>query len=237
MMSAMGTSKSDADEHIVEAHLARWEQETHPDLARVYRDCSIEDVVRPYVAITREVGTGAGELAAAVGEALGWPVINRRVINLIALSEAYRTRLAGCLESWAADAVAKRVAELACPNDYGRWLSEVLLGISTRTRLVVLGRGAGFILPRKAGLSVRLTAPLAYRAARLAAGGDLDLAEARAQVRRIDEERRTFTRDEFGVEIDQIDLYDLVIDREEFTIERMTEQVLHAVEAKLGAEL
>lgn len=236
MTTATESTQPDADEELVERYIAKWEQETHPDLAGVYRDCSIDDVIRPYIAITREVGTGAAELAATVGETLGWPVINRRLVNLIALNDSYRERLTGSLESWAADAVAKRVAEIACGDDYGRWVAQVLLGISTRTELVILGRGATFIFPRKAGLSVRLTAPVAYRAARVASSGDLDLGEARAQVRRIDEERKSFVRAQFGVDIDDISLYDLVIDREEFTIERIAEQVLHAVKAKIGAE-
>ena len=93
MTTATESTQPDADEELVERYIAKWEQETHPDLAGVYRDCSIDDVIRPYIAITREVGTGAAELAATVGKTLGWPVINRRLVNLIALNESYRERL------------------------------------------------------------------------------------------------------------------------------------------------
>jgi len=234
MTASLEIEPPGSDQAIIEHYLTEWEHQAHALPAAIHGECTIDEVTRPYVAIAREVGTGAAELAAAVGGAFGWPVINRRLTNTIALNETLRERLLRSLEPWTAHAVTQRVADLHCGDDYGRWVSEVILSIAARTPLVALGRGATFILPRRSGLRVRLTAPAHYRAARLAATGDLDLADAEAQIRRIDDERRTFARTQFGVNIDDVSRYDLVIDREEFTMEQIIEQVVHAVTAKTG---
>ena len=75
----------------------------------------------------------------------------------------------------------------------------------------MIGRGAGFILPRQTTLNVRLVAPLAERVAYMSQWLRLTEEEAAEKVRQRDAGRAQFLGTHFSSEPDDVHHYDLVL--------------------------
>ena len=73
-------------------------------------------------------------------------------------------------------------------------LAKLVEAIGRAGESVIVGRGAGFLLPRESTLSVRIIAPLKARAARLAERMGVSVRTARRAARDLDRRRAQFDR-------------------------------------------
>ncbi len=120
------------------------------------------------IAVSREAGTNAAAVARSVGERLGWAVYDQELVDHIAADMGVRTNLVEsvdekhqswlleCLESFSSD---RSVTESA----YVVHLVETILSLGAHGECVIVGRGAGHVLPEANTLRVRLVAPLEDR--------------------------------------------------------------------------
>src|SRR5205807_8686797 len=100
---------------------------------------------------------------------------------------------------------------------------------------IVVGRGAGFILPRAETLSVRIIAPLKARAQRLAERMGVSARTARRAARDLDRRSLRFARVMYHVDAADPHHYDLVLDSHSLGLTISTEVIVRAVEAGLPA--
>jgi cytidylate kinase len=96
---------------------------------------------------------------------------------------------------------------------------------------VLVGRGAGFMLPRETTLSVRIIAPLRVRALRLAERMGVSVRTARRAARDLDRRRTQFDRTMHRMVSGDPHNYDLVIDSHSMGLDIATEVIVRAVEA------
>ncbi len=180
------------------------------------------------VTISREYGAGASDLARRLGERLGWRVIDSQIpaavatrlgIPLDALGE-WDEHAPGLLESIGHALVlgspeilldssvtsrpdARRVANVT--SDYLRAEAET-------PRAVIVGHGAQALFASRAGtLHLRLVAPLAVRAKRVAARRGCSEQHAMEICRRVDADRMHYVKDFHGRDVRDPLLYDLQI--------------------------
>lgn len=106
-------------------------------------------------------------------------------------------------------------------------LSSIIYELASRGNAVFLGRGS-FILLRefKCGLHIRVTASLEKRIQNLVEGGFVREAAIKA-IHRSDHERSAFLRFAFGVDWENPELYDLVLNMDHLTVDLATDTVLH----------
>lgn len=192
--------------------------------------------VEPFVTLSRAVGLPGFELATALHERLKWPIFNRDVLQVMAGDDEYRHRIYKELDQrdvgWLEDFLRSVTQGRFSKEDYFHRLSETIVSLARKGRVIFLGRGADLILPRGVGLRVRITAPLEYCVDRFAAEKNLTPADARRRIAEIERERRSFLQAHFPADMDSESRHDLVINMEHFDLKQIVALVLAAMEAR-----
>jgi cytidylate kinase len=180
------------------------------------------------ITLSREYGAGASELAALLGERLGWRVLDAEIANTVAA----RLRIPGdSLVEW--DEHAPRLLEsigqsllLGNPQvlidpayagrpqarDVAAVTRSVLLDAAATPPLIVVGHGAQVIFgDRPRTLHLRLVAPIAERALRVMARRSVTQQEAIAIAQHVDRDRMHYVQQFLGRDVRDPGLYALVI--------------------------
>jgi hypothetical protein len=196
----------------------------------------------PYLLISREKGAGGSAVGQLAGMRLGWQVFDKEIVDAIAQEAHVRRELIESLDERDRATIQDAVVQLLHPQPietagYLAHLREIVLTLGHQGDVVIVGRGAEYILPSQFGLRVRMVAPVEVRVRRIASEEDLSLKAARAEVERSDRERRALARRHFQQDISDPLNQDLTINTAELTVEAATEVVLAAVQRKLAVRL
>lgn len=187
-----------------------------------------------YLTISREAGAGGGNIAQLVGQELGWEVLDKNLLDRVAerfrLSRAMLEQVDETPSSWVYDVLGTWMDRKIITHDkYVVHLARVVLAAVRRGNVVLVGRGAQFVLPREKGLAVRIIAPQKYRAEQIMRREGLDRAEACRLIEETDRGRREFVLRYFHQHIDDPHLYDLVINVERIGPAAAVQQIVAAV--------
>ncbi len=189
--------------------------------------------VHPFVTISRPVAAGGGELAAALGERLGWQVFDRELLYEMAGDDRLRESMYRTLDerdlSWVEEACRSLVEGGMHLNDYFRRLTETVLCLSRRGPGVFLGRACDLILPRDCGLRVRLALSPQCCLRNYMESHDLRPRQAQRKLEQLERERADFVRHHFRADPDDVSRYDLVINGVTFGPEAMVELIVAAM--------
>ncbi len=187
--------------------------------------------VHPYIAISREAGTGGGALAQSLHQLLGWDVLGRELLDGIA--ERYEESLAMLQAvdesgpNWLAEVFGKWLDHhLVTPSQYVRQLGHIMLASARARGCIFIGRGSQVLLPAKCGISVRLVAPLELRISQIMEIRGLGREQAKALIAETDGRRRDFLARQFGHDIDDPSLYDLIFNRRSLDIGSIAEIIV-----------
>ena len=196
----------------------------------------------PYLLFSREKGAGGAAVAQLAGRRLGWQVFNNELVDAIAKKADVRRELIESLDERDQATILKTAARLLRPrpidkSGYRAHLQEILLTLGHQGDVVIVGRGAHYVLPSQFGLRVRMVAPVEVRAQRIASRENLSLKAARSEIERSDRERARLASRDFGQSAADPLNYDLTINTAEFTLEAATELVLTALQRKLAVKL
>ena len=189
---------------------------------------------RTYVAISREAGTDAGEVARLLGQKLGWEVLDRTLLDRVAerLHEP-RTMLDLVDEThsnWAYDVLGAWMdGQIVTHEKYVACLTRVIRAAGRRGNVIFVGRGAQFLLPPKTGLAVRLVASEKFRVAKIIERQSLSEPEARRFMLKTDRDRRQFVGRYFHHDVSDPHLYDLVLNVERLGPAATAEQIVAAL--------
>lgn len=175
--------------------------------------------IGPYVSISREAGAGGEELARLLGQKLNWEVLDKELVDQVAehfrLSRPMLELVDETKSTWVHDVLGPWVdPKLISHEKYVVDLGRVIVAAARRGHVVFVGRGAQFILPSNAGLSVRLIASEKFRVERMAMLMDSTPEQARRLVTQIEEDRREFVKRFFHRDVADPHLYDFVINVE-----------------------
>jgi hypothetical protein len=187
-----------------------------------------------YICISREEGTGGSQIAQLVGQELGWEVLDKNLLDRVA--ERFRCSR-GMLElvdekqgNWVYDVLGTWMDRKIITHDkYMAHLGRVLLAAVRHGNVVLVGRGAQFLLPREKGLAVRIIAPKKYRVEQIVQREGLSRADACRLMEARDRGRREFVRRYFHQDIDDPHLYDLVLNVERLGPAAAVQQIVAAI--------
>jgi cytidylate kinase len=187
------------------------------------------------ICISREAGAGAGAIARLVGQRLGWKVYDQEFIEAIAHRMEVSVDEVRALDELAPSVVQDWLLPLreeyyAPQEAYLDHLAKLVEAIGRAGESILVGRGAGFLLPRETTLSVRIVAPVRVRAARLAERMGVSVRTARRAARDLDRRRVHFERTMYRVSALDPHNYDLVMDSQSLGLEIAAELIAHAVE-------
>lgn len=193
----------------------------------------------PCLLISRQRGSGGDRIAQIAGERLGWHVFDRQLVDGVASRAHVRQQLILSLDERARTAFEDAFRSAFEPDDIGSenyvlYLKQVVLALGHQGDVVLVGRGAQYMLPVECGLRVRLMAPAEWRAGRIASQSGLSLPEARKEVAQSDANQAAFIRQYFHRDTSDPLNYDAIINMAEVGIEGAADLVLLALEKKLG---
>jgi cytidylate kinase len=189
------------------------------------------------VAISREAGARGGSIAAAVGRLLGWQVYTQEMLDFLAHDETARAEFLAdtpaSARMWADTELARltQARELRVGSDAAA-LARFVLVLAARGDAVVVGRGAGFLLPAASAVHVRIVAPVEQRVAYLGQRLRLTGPEAAAEVESRDRRRGAFLAALTDRDPTDPTVYDLCLNSARLGLDACAELIAQAVRAK-----
>ena len=194
----------------------------------------LADRLGRYLCISREAGAGGSDIAQLVGQELGWEVLDKNLVDRVAerfqLSRTMLEQVDETPSSWIWDVLGTWMDHKIITHDkYVARLGRVVLAAVRHGNVVLVGRGAQFLLPREKGLAVRIIAPLKYRIAEIVRREGLSQTDASRVIEETDLGRRDFVLSYFQKDIDDPHLYDLVINVEQIGPAAAVEQIVAVV--------
>ncbi|HET8655734.1 MAG TPA: cytidylate kinase-like family protein [Longimicrobiaceae bacterium] len=201
------------------------------------------------VTISREYGSGGGDIAQALGRAMGWRVIDRALIEEVARMLQHPVEDLSVLDEHVGGIVermgsvfARGVPEYSfdvpfpAPDVIAQVEHSVLRDAVNALPFVAVGHGAQCIFhDRPDALRIRVGGPFEERAARVAERMGISLREAQTETRRIDVERHRYLKHHFRCEWTDPSLYDLQIDTGGIGIDEAVELIAGLVRRRASA--
>ncbi len=192
---------------------------------------SPQQLIHPYIAISRKAGVDAGEMAKTLAQKLGWKTLDRELLDYMA--EHYQwSRVAldyvdERTASWFHDTFGKWLdQQMVSQAEYVSRLGKIVLLAAQHESHVFVGRGAQFILPRDLGLTVRMIAPLKQRINRVMERQQCSRQVAEKFISETDAGRADFVRRYFQRDVADPRLYDVVLNLEHTSREAAVDLIL-----------
>jgi cytidylate kinase len=192
------------------------------------------------IAISREAGARGATIAKRAGEKLGWEVYSQDMLEYGAQSASLRQDVLDKLPPTAVEWIDEQLQQLLeqpnmshNPNIVD--LARLVLSLGAQGNVILLGRGAGFLLPKRSTLHVRLIAPLQDRIAYMSQWLRLTEEEAADQVHKRDHRRTDYLATHFHRKPNDVHVYDMILNTSMFGEDRSADLVAAAAKAKMSA--
>jgi cytidylate kinase len=203
------------------------------------------------VTVSREYGSGGGEVAARLAQRLGWRLVDHEVVVRVAQELGVSEGEAEAHDEYAQDLTSRLLQSLsviqptapvavaaALTTDsraYHEARCRIVEEAVTRGQVVIVGRGAQVLLAsRRDVLHVRIVAPLEQRIAYVMRREGLDRAAAQARVQMKDRDRIRFLQTEHHQHPADAHLYDIVLNTGVLDLESVLDLLDIALEQKAG---
>jgi len=190
--------------------------------------------VGPCLLVSRELGAGGSQIAMEAAQRLGWEHLDKEIIKKLASQYGTPRVVLDAVDEkkvgWVADILNGWVeghgfSQLSYVNRLG-----CLFNLAAKHgNVVIVGRGAKFLLPKAAGFSVRIIAPLEFRIEQVILRHGVTAHEARRLVERSDADRKAFIKTFFHHDVSDPHSHDLVINVHLVTSDFAVELICDAV--------
>jgi cytidylate kinase len=168
------------------------------------------------VAISRETGARGGSIAKRLSKKLGWSYYDQELLHYLAsgsrLEDEIVTQLSPEAREWIGEQFAQLKSEnrlLKDPKEQD--IAQVILAIAAKGKAVILGRGAGALLPAYCVLHVRIMAPLEDRVAWIRQINRLSKEQALEYIQKQDKQRAGMLDAHFRKSSRDLVPYDLML--------------------------
>jgi cytidylate kinase len=186
------------------------------------------------ITLSREAGAGGSLVARSVGVRLGWPVYDHELLQRIAQEMGHRATLLESVDerqvSWLRSFLESfSSARAVSDSGFVRHLVEVILALGAQGECILVGRGAGQILPPETTLRVRLVGPVRERIAAVSRRRGISREEAARYVETTDRERVRFVADHFHKDATDPRNYDLVLNSSRLALLECTNLIVETL--------
>jgi cytidylate kinase len=201
------------------------------------------------VTISREYGSGGGEIAARLAKRLGWQLIDHAIVERVANeigtstqeAEAHDEHAEGVLATalnslfylYPATMVSTPPEAFLSDEDYRDALNRVVRAAATRGHVVIVGRASQVLLAHQRDiLHVRIVATFEQRVAYVMRREGLDQAAAQSRIRAKDHNRARYLEKEYHCRPQDAHLYDLVLNTSSLDLESAVEVIYLTLQEK-----
>jgi len=201
------------------------------------------------ITLSREYGSGGGEIAKRLAARLGWQLIDHEIVAQIARELNISEKEAENYDEHGDKAVSllldsMRAAQPAMfatspalsragGKAYHGAMEHLIEAAIVTGHAVIVGRGAQIVLgERRDALHVRVIAPLEQRVIYVMQRENREQAEARARIQLKDRDRSHYLQSEYRHHPDEAHLYDLLINTDTLDLDSAVDIILLALERK-----
>jgi cytidylate kinase len=189
------------------------------------------------IAISREAGARGGTVARRVGKRLGWQVYTQELLEFLCANDVARQSVLADVPADAAGWVTAQLDRMKRdrgidPDAEGSDMPRLILSLAARGQAILVGRGAGYYLPRETTVHVRIVAPLADRIAHMADWSRQTREQAAEKVRATDERRAELLLKYLGRRSTDLYDFDLVLNSGLLGEETCADVILAALNGK-----
>jgi cytidylate kinase len=201
------------------------------------------------ITISRQYGSGGGEIAARLAHKLQWQLIDHEIVARVAHTLGITEEEASVHDERVEGFIARALnaLQLAVPvvpippttspaqeeQVYHEALRQVVETAVNTGHVVIVGRaGQAFLAHRRDVLHVRIVASLKQRIAYVARREGLDEAAAQARVQLKDRDRARYLQSQHHLDVNDPLLYDLVINTSVLDLETAVDLISMALERK-----
>jgi cytidylate kinase len=181
------------------------------------------------VTMSREYGSGGGEIAARLAQRLGWQLIDHDIVERVALemgvseevveahdeqTEGLFARILNSMQGVDPALMASASQSILSTDAvaYRNALTKVVEAAVSNGHVVIVGRASQVLLGQHRDVfHIRVVAPLEMRVAYVMNREGLDQVEARSRIQLKDKDRARYLQMEFHQHSDDAHLYDIVI--------------------------
>jgi len=187
----------------------------------------------PVITVSREAGAGGSDISRRLAKALNLDLIGGQIIQHVADSAKMSRRV---IESLDEREVTFRETLLSSlfgenrpwPGEYLHHLTRVIGTIGIFGNVIIVGRGANFVLPKERVFRVRVIAPMDVRIKYFMEDRSYTKAEAEQYIVTRENNRKAFVRKYFNADIADPSHYDIIINTEKVSITAATESIIVA---------
>ena len=187
----------------------------------------------PIITVSREAGSGGSDIARRLAKALGMDLIGGQIIQHVADSAKMSRRVVDTLDEREVTFRETLLSSLfgenrPWPGEFLHHLSRVVGTIGIFGNVIIVGRGANFVLPKAREFRVRVICPMELRIKYFMEDRGYTKAEAEQYIVKRDGNRKAFVRKYFNADIADPQYYDIIINTEKISIAAATESVIVA---------
>lgn len=212
--------KHSSIEAFIKEQIEKWKTKTHSDI--------------PVITLSSQPGSGGRRLAKGIAERLKIDLFDRDMVKEIAESAHISGAIIESMEKERFTGVKDFIDSLV--NDRYLWpgvyldhLMKVVAAIASHGNAVIVGRGANFLIPPDARVSVRVIAPLDFRVRNIADEFGVTFEEAKRRVINRESRRAAFIQQSFHADVADPLNYDLVINTQKLSFDAALGAVIGTV--------
>lgn len=211
---------------MVEEQLKKWKSETMERKA-------IKAKPGPVITISREPGSGGSEIARRLADTLKKDLVGAQIIQKIAESADMSMKVVESLDEkeikrrdhWLTSLFENRHL---WTDQYLFHLTKVIGTFGRQGNVIIVGRGAQYILPPEDTFRLRFIAPMEIKIMNVMRDYSSSRQEAEKYVIKTDSDRRAYLRKYFNADVTDPSHYDMVINTGKFGIDGSVEAVVAA---------
>ena len=189
----------------------------------------------PAITIAMAPGCGGSLIAEKVAERLGYRLYSEKLLTAMANEADVKKHALESIEKQRPKLFEDFVNSIMPKDDYvykGDYFEQLKYTISHLSmigKVVIVGRGANFIIPLEKRFSIRVVAPLEIRIKNVAFYHKVTINEAKKRILNREAKRKAFIKENFHKDIGDHMNYDLTINTERMDLETCTELIVGAV--------
>jgi len=191
----------------------------------------------PVITISRLPGCNTVDLVRKLAEKLSFDVFDKNLLELVAQNAKLSTSVMQSLDEREVTTTEELVRSLVDSQFYSadkffHQLMLVIAAIARHGRSVIVGRGAGLMLPPAQSLRVSIIAPLDSRVDNVVAKYGVTPQEARKRVIQRESDRKAYIRKYFNADMTDPLRYDLTINLACQSLDGAVDTIITAWKAK-----
>ena len=201
------------------------------------------------ITISREYGSGGGEIASRLAKRLGWDLIDHAIVERVASEMGTSTQEAEAHDEYTEGIVSRVLNSMQyiypasmvnvppeaflSDEDYRSAVNKIVMSAAARGHVVIVGRASQAILAHQRDvLHVRIIAPFEKRVAYVMQREGLNHHEAESRVHMKDNDRRRYFENEYHQKPEDAHLYDIVLNTSLLGLESAVEVICFTLQQK-----